>query len=188
MDINTLPRLEKEINFDPRFETDWQFILVRKVFYAMGDARFSEFLKQWVKLVHHSVCPLDSAMLWKLEHLLPRTNQNAYKHLNDAVLLIRLITAYFQDNFGKGITTATRKILPGEALLIFNEIDTSHELEYSIDNDNLKLIYHVFIDLVHLFYMLQAIEIGAFSPKDLILPPKIYRNGKLETYYPVAEN
>lgn len=183
MDINTLPRLQKTIQFDPRFETDWQFGLVKKLFLAMGDDRFTKFINAWIWLIDDSLWKLDDATLWKFKHLMPRANPNATNYTQDAITLVRILTYYAQDNHSDGIVANTRKILYGEALIAFNEIQETDANYPAVSQADIKTTRDVFIDMVHFFYMLQSIEILSFAPGEITMPPKVFKNGKFDFDY-----
>lgn len=181
IDINTLPRLEKTIQFDDRFNADWRFSQVRKVFLAMGYPPFFEFLCDWIGLIVNQYCgvycadnePSNDKAFKKILLLNPRHNDNAIGHCPGALSLIKGLNQYWQVN-SNDFSELKRRV-SGELLLLLNDSDIT---PIALDTEDMMIVKQVFQDLADFFFMLQWVEISQFAPEYLPKPQIIYRGGK----------
>lgn len=181
MDINTLPRLEKSIRFDDRFNTDWRFSQVRKVFFAMGYPPFFEFLCAWVSLILNKQFVADHGENGQGNHkefkkillLKPRHNDNAIIYCTDAFSLMKGLNQYW--NLSDTDWSELKKQASPDLLLPLNESDNAQVL---LSAEDVEVIKQVLRDLTDFFFMLQWVEISQFAPEHLPKPQVIYRGGK----------
>lgn len=181
MDINTLPRLEKTVKFDDRFNTDWRFSQVRKVFYAMGYPPFFEFLCDWINLICNKYFKAyrgeneqgNDKLFKKILLLKPRHKDNAFGHCPGALVLIKGLNQYWQVD-SNDLAELKRRV-SGELLLLLNDIDDER---VSLNIEDVIVVKQVFQELADFFFMLQWVEISQFAPEYLPKPQIIYRGDK----------